>query len=85
MDSGIDPDLDEPIISIDERDFSLREFAKMVSTYGGWGVRITFVPDHEIHIEPKIKVREPNEDRKSPKSGRGKPRRPGGKGSRRTK
>jgi hypothetical protein len=76
--AGSEPDLDETFISIDERDFSLREFVKMVGTFEGWGVRITFVPDHEIHLEPKIKVRDPDEHKKGPNRGRKKPRRRGG-------
>jgi hypothetical protein len=37
-----------------------REFAKMVSTFGGWGMRIGFVPDDELHDEPVVEVREPD-------------------------
>jgi hypothetical protein len=51
---------DGPFISIDDRDFTPREFAAMVSTYGGWGMRIVFVPDDELHEQPKIMVREPD-------------------------
>ncbi len=52
-------DPDEPVVSIDDRDFTMLEFAKMLGTYGGWGMRIAFVPDDEIHEEPEIEVREP--------------------------
>jgi hypothetical protein len=55
-DAGVEPDLNEVFVSIDDRDFTVAEFVGMVGTYGGWGMRITFVPDDEIHIEPKIKV-----------------------------
>ena len=50
---------DEPFLSIDGRDFTPVEFAKMVSTFGGWGMRIVFVPDDEVQDEPVIEVREP--------------------------
>ena len=63
-DAAIEPDLDEPFVSIDDRDFTLREFFKMVGTFGGWGMRIAFVPDDEIHEQPRIKMREPGEPRK---------------------
>ena len=53
-------DDDQPFISIDEKDFTLTEFAKMVGTFGGWGMRITFVPDDELHEEPVVEVREPD-------------------------
>lgn len=57
-------DIDNTFISIDDRDFTVAEFVRMVGTFGGWGMRIAFVPDDEIHEQPKIKVREPEEPRK---------------------
>lgn len=59
LSDGIEPSLDEPFVTIDNRDFTLAEFMKMVGTFGGWGMRIEFVPDDELHIRPKLKVREP--------------------------
>jgi hypothetical protein len=53
-------DPDEPFLSIDDRDFTPMEFAKMVSTFGGWGMRVVFVPDDELHDPPAIEVREPD-------------------------
>jgi hypothetical protein len=50
---------DEPFVSIDGRDFTLAEFATMVSTFEGWGMRIEFVPDDELHIRPRLRVAEP--------------------------
>jgi len=54
-------DIDDTFISIDDRDFTVAEFVRMVGTFGGWGMRIAFVPDDDIHEQPKIKVREPEE------------------------
>lgn len=59
-----DEDLDEQFVTIDNRDFTIREFVRMVSTFGGWGMRIAFVPDDELHEEPVIEVREPTEEEK---------------------
>lgn len=56
-----DQDLDEEFITIDNRDFTIREFVRMVSTFAGWGMRIAFVPDDELHEEPEIVVKEPEE------------------------
>lgn len=67
-DAALEPDLDEPFISIDDRDFTLREFSQMVSTFGGWGMRIAFVGDEDLHEQPRIKVREPKRPKK--RSGR---------------
>jgi hypothetical protein len=59
-DAAIPPNVDEPFVSIDGRDFTLGEFMTMVGTFGGWGMRIEFVPDDELHERPKLKVREPD-------------------------
>ena len=57
---GSNGEPDEPFLTIDDKDFTPMEFAKMVSTFGGWGMRIVFVPDDELHDEPAVKVREPD-------------------------
>jgi hypothetical protein len=62
--NGSPTDLDDTFISIDDRDFTVAEFLRLVGTFGGWGMRIAFVPDHEVHEQPKIKVREPREPQK---------------------
>ena len=62
-DGAIQPELDEPFVSIDGRDFTLAEFMTMVGTFGGWGMRIEFVPEDELHQRPKLKVGEPDDER----------------------
>ncbi len=52
----------ETVINIDERELSLREFGRLLSTYAGWGMRIVFVPDDELEREPRVEVREPQDD-----------------------
>ena len=54
----------EPIIYVDDRELSWREFGRLMTTYAGWGVRIVFVPDDELHEEPQIEIREPEEKRR---------------------
>ena len=51
----------EPIIHIDDRELSWREFGRLLTTYAGWGMRIVFVPDDELDEEPRIEIREPEE------------------------
>lgn len=55
-------DPDAPFISFDDRDFTPHEFARMMSTHGGWGVRMVFVPVDELHELPPIEVREPDDE-----------------------
>ncbi|MDA2930517.1 hypothetical protein MYX84_11320 [Acidobacteria bacterium AH-259-O06] len=50
----------ETTIWIDDKELSLQEFGKVLSVYAGWGMRIIFVPDDEIHLEPTVEVREPD-------------------------
>jgi hypothetical protein len=53
-------------ISFDDRDYTPIEFAKMLSTWGGWGVRITAVPRDEMHEDPEIDVKEPDNEEPEP-------------------
>lgn len=52
----------EAIIYIDDQSLSLAEFGRMLCTYAGWGMRITFMPEDAIDAEPRIEVREPDDD-----------------------
>ena len=63
-DAAIPPKLTEPFVSIDGRDFTLAEFMKMVGTFGGWGMRIEFVPADEMHVRPKLRVKEPKREKR---------------------
>jgi hypothetical protein len=64
-DAAIKPDLDEPFVSIDGRDFTLGEFMRMVGSFGGWGMRIEFVPSDELYERPKLRVRDPDPKKRS--------------------
>jgi len=48
----------EPIIHIDDQELSWRDFGQLLLTHAGWGMRIIFVPDDELHVQPPIEVRE---------------------------
>jgi len=58
-----DADTSETAIIIDDLEFSLEEFGKMLSTREGWGMRIAFVEEDELHEQPKIVIQEPDVDR----------------------
>ena len=47
------------VVEIDEQELRLQEFGKLLTTYAGWGMRIEFVPDDEVHRRPVHEVREP--------------------------
>jgi hypothetical protein len=46
------------LIRVDERDLQLKQFGKLLATYEGWGMRIEFVPQEEVH-RPVVEIREP--------------------------
>ncbi|MBE0480532.1 MAG: hypothetical protein IBX68_06090 [Dehalococcoidia bacterium] len=52
----------EAIIHIDDHELSLVDFGRLLTTYAGWGMRITFVPEELVHEEPRIVIREPDDD-----------------------
>jgi len=52
----------EATIWIDDREFSLVEFGRLLTTYAGWGMRILFVPDEEIEKVHPIEIREPEDE-----------------------
>lgn len=58
----IDDGQEGPTVHIDDRELSWDEFGGLLSTYAGWGVRMVFVPDDEIHLAPRIEVRQPRPD-----------------------
>lgn len=51
-----DLDAREPAIEIDGKELSWREFGAMLLSHEGWGMRLVFVPEGELHKTPKIKV-----------------------------
>jgi len=51
----------KPVIVIDGKELTWQEFGKVIVTYAGWGMRIEFTPEDEVHRRPKLVVREPEE------------------------
>jgi hypothetical protein len=47
------------LIRVDDQDLRLKQFGKLLTTYEGWGMRIEFVPQEELHRRPVVEVREP--------------------------
>ena len=48
----------QPVIEIDDREFTLEEFGLMLTTYAGWGMRVVFVPDNQLSKIPEISVQD---------------------------
>ncbi|MFO8059710.1 MAG: hypothetical protein R6U70_03510 [Bacillota bacterium] len=53
-------DMDEEvIIRIDDRELSLEEFGRLLATYAGWGMRITFVPEDQTQLLHEVMLWNP--------------------------
>jgi hypothetical protein len=50
----------EATVTIDDRELSMTEFGRLLSTYAGWGMRVVFVPSEDTHKQPEITLREPD-------------------------
>ena len=44
----------QPIIYVDDQEFSWEDFGRMLCTYAGLGMRIVFVYEDELEVNPKI-------------------------------
>lgn len=51
---GWDEQNEGPLIEIDDKVLTWQEFGKLVSTWEGWGMRITCVPDDELSMTPTV-------------------------------
>jgi hypothetical protein len=47
------------VVDVDNAELHLEQFGKLLTTYAGWGMRIEFVPEDEVHRRPVLEVREP--------------------------
>ena len=48
----------QPVIEIDDQEFTLEEFGSMLTTFAGWGMRVTFVPTDALGKNPEIVVKD---------------------------
>jgi hypothetical protein len=46
----------EPMIEIDKQKLTWEEFGRSLLVHEGWGMRITFCPDDEMHEQPEIVI-----------------------------
>jgi hypothetical protein len=54
-----DDDEGELVVYVDDQELSLRDFGRMLRTFAGWGMRISFVPEDRIADQPEIVISEP--------------------------
>ena len=51
----------ESRVVIDGRALTQAEFGRLLTTYSGWGMRVVFVPDDELAVQPVIELRDPEQ------------------------
>ena len=56
----------EPVITVDDEELTWRDFGRLISGYGGRGMRIEVVTEDETHRRPKMEVREQKSQRHDP-------------------
>ncbi|HAT8606365.1 hypothetical protein SC040_15390 [Legionella pneumophila] len=62
----IGSDNHQATVIIDDKEFSMDEFGKLLSAYEGWGMRIVIVPEDEIHKTPLIEKKNPPSKKETP-------------------
>lgn len=64
IDEAVVPDEEgdrTPVIEIDDKRLTLKEFGRLLTTYTGWGMRVIIVPDDRLLESPEIRVQEPTD------------------------
>jgi hypothetical protein len=51
----------ELVVYVDDQELKLRDFGRMLRTFAGWGMRISFVPEDRIADQPEIVISEPRD------------------------
>jgi hypothetical protein len=56
-----DDEAGELLVHVDNQTLNLRDFGRLLRTFAGWGMRISFVPEDRIADQPDIVVGEPED------------------------
>jgi hypothetical protein len=56
-----DDETGELVVHVDDQTLNLRDFGRLLRTFAGWGMRISFVPEDRIADRPDIVVAEPED------------------------
>ena len=56
-----DDEAGELVVHVDDQSLNLRDFGRLLRTFAGWGMRISFVPRDRIADQPDIVIAEPED------------------------
>jgi hypothetical protein len=50
------------VVYIDDKKLDSENFLQLIRPFAGWGMRITFMDESQIHDEPEVIVRDPDDE-----------------------
>jgi len=50
------------VVYIDDKELDSEAFLQLIRPFAGWGMRITFMDESQIHNEPEVIVRDPDDE-----------------------
>lgn len=50
------------VVYIDDKKLDSQSFLQLIKPFAGWGMRIAFMDESQIHDEPEVIVRDPDDD-----------------------
>jgi hypothetical protein len=49
-------------VYVDDKKLDSESFLQLIRPFAGWGMRITFMDESQIHDEPEVIVRDPDDE-----------------------
>lgn len=50
------------VVYVDDNELDAEAFLQLIRPFAGWGMRITFMDESQIHDEPEVILRDPDDD-----------------------
>jgi len=50
------------VVHVDDKELDAEAFLQLIRPFAGWGMRITFMDESQIHEEPEVIVRDPDDE-----------------------
>jgi hypothetical protein len=50
----------QAVIHIDDKELTIDEFGRLLTTYSGWGMRIEFMSEESLHRRPPLVLDDPD-------------------------
>lgn len=50
------------VVYVDDKELDAEAFLQLIRPFAGWGMRITFMDESQIHDEPEVILRDPDDD-----------------------